>query len=58
MGDLFAVELSPHNPWAGAKVLRDRWQTHIDASLMRPVLIVDEAQEMPGIMQQAHLKPQ
>jgi type II secretory pathway predicted ATPase ExeA len=47
MGDLFAVELSPHNRWAGAKVLRERWQTHIDASLTRPVLIVDEAQEMP-----------
>jgi type II secretory pathway predicted ATPase ExeA len=46
MGDLFGVELSPHNRWAGAKVLRDRWQAHIDASLSRPVLIVDEAQEM------------
>ena len=46
MGDLFGVELHPHNRWAGSKVLRDRWQTHIDASLSRPVLIVDEAQEM------------
>ena len=46
MGDLFGVELRPHNRWAGAKVLRERWQTHIDASLARPVLIVDEAQEM------------
>ena len=46
MGDLFGVELSPHNRWAGAKVLRDRWQAHIDAALSRPVLIVDEAQEM------------
>jgi type II secretory pathway predicted ATPase ExeA/transposase InsO family protein len=46
MGDLFGVELRPHNRWAGAKVLRQRWQTHIDASLARPVLVVDEAQEM------------
>ena len=46
MGDLFGVELHPHNRWAGSKVLRDRWQTHIDAALSRPVLIVDEAQEM------------
>ena len=38
MGDLFGVELAPHNRWAGAKVLRDRWQTHIDAALSRPVL--------------------
>ena len=46
MGELFGVVLRPHNRWAGAKVLRERWQTHIDASLARPVLIVDEAQEM------------
>ena len=46
LGDLFGVELSPHNRWAGAKVLRDRWQAHIDAALSRPVLIADEAQEM------------
>ena len=46
MGELFGVELRPTNRWGGAKLLRDRWQTHIDASLSRPVLIVDEAQEM------------
>ena len=27
-------------------MLRERWQTHIDAALARPVLVVDEAQEM------------
>ena len=46
MGSLFGVHLSPYNRWAGCKVLRERWQTHIDAALVRPVLIVDEAQEM------------
>ncbi len=46
LGDLFGVQLSPHNRWAGAKVLRERWQAHIDASLARPVLVVDEAQDM------------
>jgi general secretion pathway protein A len=46
MGDLFGVELRPANRWGGAKLLRDRWQAHIDAALSRPVLIVDEAQEM------------
>jgi general secretion pathway protein A len=45
MGDLFGVELNPSNRWGGAKVLRDRWQAHIDASASRPVLLVDEAQE-------------
>jgi type II secretory pathway predicted ATPase ExeA len=46
LGELFGVVLRPHNRWAGAKLLRERWQTHIDAALSRPVLIVDEAQEM------------
>jgi type II secretory pathway predicted ATPase ExeA len=46
MGELFGVELHPHNRHAGAKVLRARWQAHIDASLSRPVLIVDESQEV------------
>jgi len=40
---LFGVELHPHNRHGGAKVLRARWQGHIDASLCRPVLIADEA---------------
>jgi len=46
LGDLFGVQLHPHNRWGGAKVLRERWQGHIDASLSRPVLLVDEGQEM------------
>jgi general secretion pathway protein A len=46
MGELFGVELHPHNRWGGAKLLRERWQSHIDASLSRPVLIIDEGQEM------------
>ena len=46
MGDLFGVELTPHNRYGGAKVLRERWQHHIDGALSRPILIIDEAQEM------------
>src|SRR5262249_57520339 len=46
LGDLFGVPLVPHNRWAGAKALREKWQVHIDAALFRPVLVVDEAQEM------------
>ena len=56
MGDLFSVELRPANRWGGAKLLRDRWQTHIDAALSRPVLIVDEAQEMlPTVLAELRL---
>src|ERR1700693_5231901 len=46
MGELFGVELRPHNRWAGTRVLRQRWQEHIDGALSRPILIVDEAQDI------------
>jgi type II secretory pathway predicted ATPase ExeA len=46
LGDLFQVPLSPHNRWASAKVLREKWHNHIETSLYRPVLLIDEAQEM------------
>jgi general secretion pathway protein A len=46
LGELFAVPLSPHNRWASAKVLREKWHNHIETSLYRPVLLIDEAQEM------------
>jgi general secretion pathway protein A len=46
LGFLFSVALSPHNRWNGAKALREKWQAQIEASLYRPVLIIDEAQEM------------
>lgn len=50
LGDLFGVQLSPHNRWAGAKILRERWQAHIDAALVRPVLVADEAQDMSTVV--------
>jgi general secretion pathway protein A len=46
LGHLFGVPLAPHNRWNSSKVLRDKWLTHIEASLYRPVLLIDEAQEM------------
>ena len=46
MGDVFGVALKPHNRWAGCTALRARWQAHIESTLARPVLLVDEAQEM------------
>jgi len=47
MGELFGVELRVHNRWGGFKALRERWLAHLDGTLLRPVLIIDEAQEMP-----------
>jgi general secretion pathway protein A len=45
LGDVFGIALGAHNRWAGFKALRARWNEHIAATLMRPVLIIDEAQE-------------
>jgi general secretion pathway protein A len=46
MGDIFGVALHPHNRWRGFKILRQSWLTYIETTLSRPVLLVDEAQEM------------
>lgn len=46
MSDLFSVPLQHNNRWGGFKGLRQRWAEHVASTLMRPVLIVDEAQEM------------
>lgn len=46
LGFLFGIELKSNNRWGGYRLLRDKWQTHIDSTLLRPVLIIDEAQEM------------
>ncbi len=46
LGHLFGVVLSPHNRWASAKVLREKWLQHQDTARLRPVLLIDEAQEM------------
>ena len=56
MGDLFGVELKPSNRWGGFKALRARWLAHLDGTLLRPVLLVDEAQEMhPGVLNELRL---
>jgi type II secretory pathway predicted ATPase ExeA len=45
LGHVFAVPLTPHNRWAGAKALREKWIAHIGNAGVRPVLLLDEAQE-------------
>lgn len=46
LGDLFGVPLRPHNRWGGFKALRERWIAHLETTRRRPVLLIDEAQEM------------
>ena len=46
LGDIFSVKLSPSNRWGGFRALRERWRAHVASSRIKPVLLVDEAQEM------------
>jgi type II secretory pathway predicted ATPase ExeA len=56
LGELFGVKLSPHNRWGGFKALREKWRVHLEASLFRPVLLVDEAQAMaPEVLSELRL---
>lgn len=56
LGHLFGVPLSPHNRWHSSKSLREKWLAHIEAAVCRPVLIVDEAQEMnPAVFSELRL---
>jgi type II secretory pathway predicted ATPase ExeA len=51
LGDLFAVSLKPHNRWAGFKCLREAWTTQVEATRCRPVVLIDEAQEvLPAVL--------
>ena len=46
LGELFNVGLSPANRYGGFKALRTRWKTHCQSTLLRPVLLIDEAQQV------------
>lgn len=46
LGEIFAIPLKPHNRWGGFKSLREAWFAHLQTTRRRPVLLIDEAQEM------------
>jgi len=51
LGDIFTVGLQPHNRWGGFKALRQRWLTHLEQTRLRPILLIDEAQELtPSVL--------
>lgn len=56
LGDIFGVPLRPSNRWGGFKALRERWLNHLESSRCRPVLLIDEAQEMaPQVLSELRL---
>jgi len=48
LGEEFHVKLSPTNRYGGFKALRERWRAHVETNHLRPVLLIDEAQETPA----------
>lgn len=49
LGELFGVTLVHNNRYRGFKELRKRWQAHIAAARFKPILLIDEAQEMSSL---------
>lgn len=56
MGDIFGVALKVHYRWSSFKDLRAKWEEHLAVTLWRPVLLIDEAQEMlPEVLSELRL---
>jgi general secretion pathway protein A len=56
LGDAFSIPLSWSNRWGSFKMAREKWQAHIETTRIRPVLLVDEAQEtLPAVLRELRL---
>ena len=56
LGDAFSVPLSWSNRWGSFKMVREKWQAHLETTRIRPVLIIDEAQEtLPAVLRELRL---
>lgn len=56
LADIFGIDLKTNNKWGGCKGLRKKWTEHIKSTLFRPVLLIDEAQEMnPAVLNELRL---
>lgn len=56
LGALFSVTLIPSNRWGGFRALRERWRAHVASTRIKPVLLIDEAQEMaPKVLNELRL---
>jgi general secretion pathway protein A len=56
LGDAFGVSLSWSNRWGSFKMVRQKWQAHLESTQTRPVLVIDEAQEtLPAVLRELRL---
>lgn len=51
LGEIFGIAIRVSNRWGGFKALRARWIDHLGSANRRPVILIDEAQEMsPAVL--------
>ena len=50
LGDMFGIAMRVSNRWGGFKALRARWVDHVGSASRRPVILLDEAQEMAPLV--------
>lgn len=56
LGDIFGIAMRMSNRWGGFKALRARWVDHLNSASRRPVILIDEAQEMsPTVLNELRL---
>lgn len=56
LGGAFGAPISASNRWGGFKILREKWKAKLESSLRRPVILIDEAQEMlPAVFSELRL---
>lgn len=56
LGDKFSQQYSVSNRYGCFKQLREKWRAHIESTLFRPVVLIDEAQEMqPFVLSELRL---
>lgn len=48
IGMIFGFSANISNRWGSYRSLREKWLAHIESTLLRPVLLIDEAQETPA----------
>lgn len=56
LAEAFGSTVSASNRWGGFKALREKWKAKLESSLRRPVVLIDEAQEMlPVVLSELRL---
>jgi general secretion pathway protein A len=59
LGDIFSIAIRVSNRWGGFKALRARWLDHLSSINRRPVILIDEAQEVsPAVLCELRLLAQ